>query len=214
MLFLVIGLGAVQRDIGHHAEAAGGLVVALGKDGVVKVGAPADERLEGLMIDHDDRIRRAVQANDSLRPFFSDQGGVAAGNDVAVGVDHADHAVGGLLHLNDHTLKNTAGHARSLLKILLFTQTTIDIILRIQHYCKRFLTFYFKKRCLFCELFIVLRHKFQDSRQDFSIFRFQFVRENDENPQKTPSSAESGSSRTSPGRSPSRSRVPSASRRR
>ena len=157
MLFLVIGLRAVERDIGHHAEASGSLVVALGEDGIVKVSAPGDKGLEGFLIDNDDGIRGAIELDDGLRPFFTDERGIAAGNDIAVSIDHADDAVGGLLHLNDHTLKNATGHSTPSLN-LLFTQTTIDIILRFQQERKVFLTFYLKTTIFFCGIFIVFRH--------------------------------------------------------
>ena len=122
VLFLIVGLRAVERDIGHDAQAPGGLVVALGKHSVVKIGAPGNERLEGLFIDNDDGIRGAVELDDGLGPFFPDAGSVAAGDHGAVGVDHADHAVGRLLHLDDHTLKNAAGHnTPSLLQLAFYT---------------------------------------------------------------------------------------------
>ena len=178
MFFLVVRLCTVERHVCHHTQAVRGLIVALGENGVVKVGAPAHKRLEGFMINDHDGIGRAVESDHGLRPLFTDQRGVTTGNDVAVSVNDTDHAVGRFLHLNDHALKNTARHARFLL-ILLFTQTTIDIILRIRHYCKRFLTFYFKKRCPFCELFIVLRQNFQVSFQLFSTHFRSFRRKSD-----------------------------------
>ena len=122
MLFLIVGLRAVERDVGHDAQTSGDLVVALGKHGVVKVGAPGNERLEGLFVDDDNGVRGAVELDNGLGPFFPDARGVAAGDHGAVGVDHADHAVGRLLHLDDHTLKNAAGHnTPSLLQLAFYT---------------------------------------------------------------------------------------------
>ena len=111
VLFLVVGLRTVERDVGHDAEASGSLIVALGEHGIVKVGAPGNERLEGLFVDDNDGVRGAVELDDCLGPFFADQRGVAAGDHVAVSVNDADDAVGGLLHLDDHTLKNATGHS-------------------------------------------------------------------------------------------------------
>ena len=170
VLFLVVDLGAVERDVGHDAQAVRQLVVTLGEHGVVKVRAPVDERLEGLMIDCYDRIRRAVQADDRLRPFFADHGCVAARNDVAVRVDHADHTVGGLFHLNDHALEHTAGHGIALPIIMPFTQMSIDIILHFRHYCKRLLTFYFKTGRVFCAVLTVFRHLPQSVKRFFVNF--------------------------------------------
>ena len=53
----------------------------------------------------------ALHFYQGLGPFFADQRGVAAGDHVAVSVNDADDAVGGLLHLDDHTLKNATGHS-------------------------------------------------------------------------------------------------------
>ena len=115
MLLFIIGLRAVERHVGHDAQASCDFVVALGEYGIVEIRAPADQRLEGLLVDHDNGIRRAVEPDDRLRPFFADQGRITTGNDVAVGVDHADHTVGSFLHLYDDTLKNATGHGEPLL---------------------------------------------------------------------------------------------------
>ena len=40
----------------------------------------------------------------------ADHGELAAGHNEALIVRHADHTVGGVLHLDDNTLKNPAGH--------------------------------------------------------------------------------------------------------
>jgi len=73
VLFLVVGLRTVERDVGHDAEASGSLIVALGEHGIVKVGAPGNERLEGLFVDDNDGVRGAVELDDCLGPFFADQ---------------------------------------------------------------------------------------------------------------------------------------------
>ena len=113
VFFFIIGLRAVQRHISHHAQAPGGLVVALGKHGVIEIRAPGHERLERLLVHHHDGIRRTVEPDNRLGPFLADHRRIAARDDVCVGVDHADHAVGGFFHLNDNTLKNAAGHRMS-----------------------------------------------------------------------------------------------------
>ena len=57
VLFLVIGLGAVQRHGDHGADELGLLVAALDEGRVVKVGAAAGQGLEGLIsIDDDSRL--------------------------------------------------------------------------------------------------------------------------------------------------------------
>ena len=107
MLLLVIGLRAVERDVGHDAEASGSLIVALGEHGIVKVGAPGNERLEGLFVDDNDGGRGAVELDDGLGPFFPDARGVAAGDHGAVGVDHADLGIDRILELQNDVLENS-----------------------------------------------------------------------------------------------------------
>ena len=121
VLLLVIGLRAVERHIRHDAQASCDFIVALGEDGIVKICAPADQRLEGLLVDDDNGIRRTVEPDDRLRPFFADQGCITAGNDVAVGVNDTDHAIGSFLHLYDDTLKNATGHGLPLLIVTFYT---------------------------------------------------------------------------------------------
>ena len=72
VLFLIVGLRTIERDVGHDAQALGDLIIALGKHGIVKIGTPGNKRLEGLFIDNDNGIRGAVKLDHGLGPFFPD----------------------------------------------------------------------------------------------------------------------------------------------
>ncbi|MPM69400.1 hypothetical protein SDC9_116345 [bioreactor metagenome] len=48
MLFLIVGLGAVERHNRHRTDDPGFLVVTLGKGGVVELGSPARKRPKSL----------------------------------------------------------------------------------------------------------------------------------------------------------------------
>ena len=110
VLFLIIGLGAVERHIGHDAQASGRLVVAVGKHGVIKIRTPAGQRFERLLIHNDNGVRRTVELDDCVRPFLPDHGSITARNHITIRVDDADHAIGGILHLDDDALKHPTGH--------------------------------------------------------------------------------------------------------
>ena len=110
VLFLVIGLRAVERHIGHDANALGNFILAVHKDGIVKIRAPADQGFHGSLVHNHHGIRGTVETDHRLGPFFSNHGGFAAGYDIAVGINDADGAVSGFLHLDDHALKHAAGH--------------------------------------------------------------------------------------------------------
>ena len=160
MLFFVVGLGSIQGHVGHDTDALGRFVISFHEHGIVKIGAPTDERLQSFLLHHNHRIRRAVETNHSFRPLFPDHGSFAAGYHVAIRVNDADHAVCGFFHLDNHTLKNTAGHEYALLQQVnnTFTQSLIDIIHLDCPFFKRALTVYFKFSWVFCAIFQIFRH--------------------------------------------------------
>ena len=53
VLLLVIALRAVERHAGHGADGVAGLVISHGKHRVVKMGAPAAQRVKGTSVYRD-----------------------------------------------------------------------------------------------------------------------------------------------------------------
>ena len=115
MLLLIVGLGAVEGHGDHGADELGLLIAALDEGGVVIVGAPADQGLEGLVPIDDHCGLIDCQGRRSAFPFFPDPGQLVAGDHGALVVDDADDPVGALLHLQDDALKYSAGHVDFLL---------------------------------------------------------------------------------------------------
>ena len=110
MLFLVVGFGGVQRHAGHGADGAPHAVVAAGKHGVVKVAAPAGQRLEGLALDGHAVAVGQLNGLHIFGPFFADTRQLAAGDNAALGVHDADDPIRGFLELQHYILKDPSRH--------------------------------------------------------------------------------------------------------
>ena len=110
VLFLVVGLGAVEGHRRHGTHHLRQLVLTPRKGGVVELGAPARQGLEGIAgILH----RLCIGAMDDFHrtgPFFPDTGELVAGDHGALRVDDAHGPVCAVLHLEHNALKNPAGH--------------------------------------------------------------------------------------------------------
>ena len=110
MLFFIVSLGRVQRHAGHSTDRAAHAVVAAGKNGIVKVAAPAGQSLKGLALNGHAVAVGQLDGLHILGPLLSDPGELAAGNDAALGVHYADDAVRCLLELQHDILKNPSRH--------------------------------------------------------------------------------------------------------
>ena len=110
VLFLIIGLGAVEGNRRHGADQLCLLVLAGDKDSVVKLGAPAAEGLERLAGGHCHFISGAVNGLHNSGPVLPNTGQIIAGNDDTVFVNDANDPICTLLHLKDNTLEHTVGH--------------------------------------------------------------------------------------------------------
>ena len=110
MLLLIVGLGAVEGHHGHGAHRPGGLVLPPGEGGVIKLGAPPRQRLEGIAAIGDQLGLGGVHRLYRAGPLFSNAGELVTGYHRSLGIDDADGAVGAVLHLQNHALENPAGH--------------------------------------------------------------------------------------------------------
>ena len=97
MLFLIIRLGRIEGYRSHGAHRLADLIVAKCKRGIIKLIAPAIERLKGLSIRRNHAAGRTVHHLHILRPALPDHGQFAAGNDNAFPINHTDCAVRVLL---------------------------------------------------------------------------------------------------------------------
>ena len=112
VLLLIVGLGGVQGHGRHGADGLADFIVTKGKSRVVKLVAPAVQRLESLAIGGGHAASGIVDHRHILRPTLADHGQFAAGNDDALPVDHADRSVRVLFQLQHHVLKNSPRHGR------------------------------------------------------------------------------------------------------
>ena len=113
MLFLIIALGRVQRYRCHRTDGLADLIIAKGENGVIKLVSPAAERLEGLAVKADHAAGSAVYRRHILAPALADHRQLAAGNDNALTVDHADGSIRVFLQLQNYVLKDSSGHGCS-----------------------------------------------------------------------------------------------------
>ena len=93
MFLLIIALGRVQRHRRHGADGLADLIVPKSKGCVIKLIAPAAERLEGLAVKAYHAACRTVDGSHILAPTLTDHGKLAAGNDHALAVNDADSAI-------------------------------------------------------------------------------------------------------------------------
>ena len=99
MLFLVIALGGVERDGRHAADGRAKRVLAAGEGRKVELTAPALERLEGLALERGAGALGLIDGLHQMRPALADLRQVGAGDDRALGVDHANARIGRFLKL-------------------------------------------------------------------------------------------------------------------
>ena len=110
MLFFVIDLGAVERHMGHQAKAAGKIIVAVDKNGIVKAVAEVGQRFDGFSGKMYCVVLGEIDDPGKLRPLDAKLLAVAAGHHGALGVDDAELTVGRGLHLFDNIRENMVRH--------------------------------------------------------------------------------------------------------
>ena len=110
VLLLIVILGAVEGHGSHGADGVADAVVAAGENGVVEMAAPAGQGLEGLALQRNAIALRRGDGLDIFAPLGADGRQLAAGDDGALRVHDADGAIGGLLKLQNHVLKNSTRH--------------------------------------------------------------------------------------------------------
>ena len=108
MFFLVVILGSIEGDAGHRANGMADLVLAHGEHGVIKVGAPAAQGMEGPPVNGGDCAVRLVDMSHIFRPLFADKTKIAARDHSPLAVNHAHDPVCGFLNLQDNVLKNSS----------------------------------------------------------------------------------------------------------
>ena len=118
MLLLVEGLGIIQGDIGHIAENGGLLVVTGAENGILKAVGAAHNGAERLLPIGHHAVTGTGSLHSSLCPTLSQQGGIGAGNDTALGIDDAEGAACDIFQLDDYTLKYAVRHFAVLPRIL------------------------------------------------------------------------------------------------
>ena len=113
VLLLIEGLGIVQGDIGHLAEAPCHLVVTGAENGVFQHVGIAQNGLEAALAEGDDAVGGVRHLQRGVRPALTQNGHIGAGNHAPLGIDHAEAAVRNIPQLNNDTLKNAVGHIYS-----------------------------------------------------------------------------------------------------
>ena len=145
VLLFIIDLGAVQGNLGHEAEAVGQLVVAVHKDGKVEAAAEIRQRFDGLAgKKNGDLILSQDHNPGQLGQLDPNLVGIGAGHDGALGVNDADLAVGGGLHLLDHVGKDVVRHIDTLLSAGRFCKLLPYIIPYLSDFFKTLLAFSLK----------------------------------------------------------------------
>ena len=99
VLLLIVGLGAVQRHRGHGAEHLRLGVLTLDKGGIVELGPPAGQGLEGAPVKADRVSLAPVDRLHGARPVLPDAAQLIAGHHRSLRIDHADGSLRAVLHL-------------------------------------------------------------------------------------------------------------------
>ncbi len=110
VLFLIIGLGPVESDDRHGADERGPLILPAYEGGIVKLTAPAGQRLEGEAAADHLRVLLCRQQCRRAGPLLPNAGKLIAGHHRALFVDDPYSSVGTILHLKNDALENPAGH--------------------------------------------------------------------------------------------------------
>ena len=110
VLFLKVRAGLRHADGRENADAARRLVIALDKHGILKTRRAGRQNLiracvrcKQLLLHFTHRGLKVIQAR-------ADHRKLTAGNDKPLLVHNTNAARGGIFHLNDHALKNSARH--------------------------------------------------------------------------------------------------------
>ena len=114
MLSVMIFLTKVLR---HQAKAVSDLVVSVYEDGIVEAAAEVGESPDGLSGKIHSLVVGKRDHPRKLGIFGAQLFCVRAGNDGALGVDHADLPIRGSFHLLDHVGKDMIRHNTELLSV-------------------------------------------------------------------------------------------------
>ena len=99
VLLLIVGLGPVEGHHGHGAEGLGLRVLPLDKGGIVELGAPAGQCLEGAALKADGAAVPPVDRLHHARPVLANAAQFVAGHHRSLRINHADGSVCAVLHL-------------------------------------------------------------------------------------------------------------------
>ena len=97
-------------DGSKHADAARRRVVAGDEYRIIVLALQTSELLERMLRRRIDLIASVRAQSFQVVEIGTDQGQLAAGHDKALVIGHADHPVRRVLHLDNHALKDSAGH--------------------------------------------------------------------------------------------------------
>ena len=99
VLLLIIGLGTVEGHGSHGAHHPGLPVLPLGKGGIIKLGAPAGQGLEGTTFKLDRLSLPVVDRLHCAGPMLPDAAEFVASHHRSLRIDHTYRPVCAVLHL-------------------------------------------------------------------------------------------------------------------
>ena len=110
VLFLVVALCIIQRDMYHIAKQLRLLVITGAKRSILKHTGAVENCAEGLLCKGNCLLAGAVYLNGSIRPPLTQQRNICAGYHTALTVNHTKQPVRHIIQLLNDSLKNTIGH--------------------------------------------------------------------------------------------------------
>ena len=108
VLFLIVSLGFAECDGCQHADAAGLLVGALYKNGVIIVGIPASKEFEGACIADYGLLLCIGDDRCGATQMGTYHGQLIASYYITFRINYTDNSIGSLLHLDNDALKNSS----------------------------------------------------------------------------------------------------------
>ena len=145
VLLLIVDPGLLKGHAREDAHAARRGVSPVHKDGVIGPGVHARHGLIGPLPRNEHLLGVIPLDAAKILQLCADHAQFAAGYDHALVIRHADAPVGGVLHLNDDTLKYSAGHKVLPLMILSTctkTESLFYVFFIIVDFCAKFNRFF------------------------------------------------------------------------
>jgi hypothetical protein len=100
----------------NGAKDTGGIIVAGAEYGILKITGGGEDSLKSALTKGSYSIGHTGNLQRRIGPALTQQHGIGAGDDAAIGIDDAKGAIGNILKLKHDAMENTVRHDIGLLK--------------------------------------------------------------------------------------------------